>query len=102
MCITVNHEFIFCLSDFGEYLFMGMDDELNIEAEEEFYVSRDMYLCCIGAIDGSHIKIEVPNEDKPHGIIEEIFLRILWQYVLSMWNLFYVTAGWGRLAADST
>lgn len=24
-----------------------MDDELNIEVEEEFYISRDMYICCL-------------------------------------------------------
>lgn len=30
--------------DFGKYLFIGMDDELDIEAEGEFCISRRLHL----------------------------------------------------------
>lgn len=43
--LLLNHDRMFRDYDFGKYLFIGMDDELDIEAESEFCISRHLHLC---------------------------------------------------------
>lgn len=64
-----------------------------------FYDVQD----CIGTIDGSHIKVEVHNEDKPHYRDRKVDIsqNIM---VICSFNLkfFYMNAGWEGLAVDFT
>lgn len=64
-----------------------------------FYDVQD----CIGTIDGSHIKVEVHNGDKPHYRDRKVDISQNIMVICSFnMKFFYMNAGWEGLAVDFT
>lgn len=63
-----------------------------------------MYNCqdCVGAIDGTHVRVKVPNIDaaKYHGRKEHLTQNVLAACSLNM-RFTYVLPGWEGTASDS-